>query len=104
MALQDAVVAARHTGQQITWNDAQGNAKNLTGAIVSGRIRNKITGQARAIVGTLDLVTPASGIFSWEYATEDVAESGDFLVQFVATFGAANDKSFAQNWKVHEAL
>lgn len=104
MALQDAVVAARHTGQQITWNDAQGNAKDLTGAIVSGRIRNKVTGQARPVEGTLDLVTPGSGVFSWAYATADVADSGDFLVQFVATFGATDDKSFAHDWKVHEAL
>lgn len=104
MALQDAVVAARHTGQQITWQDAQGTAKNLTGATLSGRIRNKINGQARAIAGTLDLVTPASGVFSWTYAEGDVSENGDFLVQFVATFGATNDKSFPESWKVHEAL
>lgn len=104
MALQDAVQAATYTGQEITWTDAAGNAKDLTGAIISGRIQSKTSGAARAIAGSLDLVTPANGVFSWQYDAGDVVDAGLFLVQFIDTRGAANDKSFAETWKVHEAL
>lgn len=104
MALQDAVVGATRRGQQITWTDADGNAENLTGATMTGRILDLSTGQGRAIAGTLALVTAASGVFSWAYDANDVNQAGEFEVQFIATIGGAAHKSFAYAWTVHKAL
>jgi hypothetical protein len=45
-----------------------------------------------------------AGLFSWVYGAEDVATAGAFNVQFVATFGAANDKTLAELWEVEVAI
>lgn len=104
MALADAIQNARYAAQQITWTDADGNGVDLTGATVTGFIQDA-NGRIQAIDGTLALVTAASGIFSWTYGSNDVATPGDYLVQFVATYGGGQtDKTLLYEWQVYEAL
>lgn len=103
MALQKAVQGARYTGQEITWSRADGAAQNLVGASLTGTIVNQLTGESRAITGTLAVGTAASGVFSWAYSAADVAEPGDFWVQFKATYGSDFDLSFRQYWRVEAA-
>ena len=103
MALADAVKGATYTQQTITWTNVDGLAQNLTGATLSGTIKDVSTGVVRAITGTLTLVTPASGIFLWDYSTADVATAGVFEVQFKATYaGSEYDATIKTGWKVHE--
>jgi hypothetical protein len=45
-----------------------------------------------------------AGLFSWVYSTADVATAGAYHVQFVATFGAANDKTLAELWEVEASI
>jgi hypothetical protein len=103
MALSNAVEGATHTAQQITWVDGDGDPLNLTGATITARIKDLDTGEARAATGTME-VDAEAGLFSWVYSTADVATAGAFNVQFVATFGAANDKTLAELWEVEAAI
>ena len=103
MALANAVEAARHTVQTITWTDDDGTGVNLTGATLTGKIRQG--GAVRSIDGTLALVTAASGIFSWTYGALDVGTVGEAEVQFIATFSdTTKDKSYIESWLIHDAL
>ena len=104
MALSNAVQGATHTAQQVTWVDVDGDPLNLTGATITARIKDLDTGTARAATGTMEVVTAEAGLFSWVYSSADVATAGAFNVQFVATFGAANDKTLAELWEVEAAI
>ena len=104
MALSNAVEGARHTAQRIVWADGDGDPLNLTGATITARIKDLDTGAARAATGTMEVVTAEAGLFSWVYSSADVATAGAYHVQFVATFGAANDKSLAELWEVEAAI
>jgi len=104
MSLSNAVQGATHTAQQITWVDGDGDPLNLTGATITARIKDLDTGEARAATGTLSVLDAEAGLFSWAYSTADVATAGAFNVQFVATFGAADDKTLAELWVVEVAL
>lgn len=102
MTLLKAIKGARHTGQLITWTRDDGTPQNLTGATLTGTIQ-ATDGATRAIDGTLTVVTPASGIFSWAYGPADVGTAGEFLVIFKATY-TEYDLSYAQYFKVEDAL
>ncbi len=104
MALSNAVQGARHTSQRITWQDGDGDPLNLAGATITARIKDLDTGTARAATGTLEVLDAEAGLFSWVYGVDDVATAGAYHVQFVATFGAANDKTLAELWEVEPAL
>ena len=104
MALSNAVQGATHTAQQITWVDGDGDPLNLTGATVTARLLDLATGTARAATGTITVLDAEAGLFSWTYGAADVATAGAFNVQFVATFGASNDKTLAELWEVEPAL
>jgi hypothetical protein len=104
MALSNAVQGATHTVQRITWADGDGDPLNLTGATITARLLDLATGQARAATGTLEVLDAEAGLFSWAYGVADVATAGAFNVQFVATFGATNDKTLAELWQVEPAL
>jgi hypothetical protein len=45
--LAKAVKDARHTRQLVTWLDGDGDALNLTGATLTGRLQDLETGTAR---------------------------------------------------------
>lgn len=104
MALADAVQGATHTPQRITWLDTDNTPLNLTGATVTGKIRDA-AGTSRSITGTLTIVTAASGIFSWTYSAADVETAGEYNVQFTATYGDATvERTLVEAWTVHAAL
>lgn len=105
MPLSDAVEGARYIAQQITWTDEDGTVVDLTGATITGYKRRIGSSTEVALDGTLSLVTAASGIFSWAYGAVDVGTAGQFIVQFIATYGGGlKEKTLVQPWQVHEAL
>lgn len=104
MALSNAVQGATRTVQRITWQDADGDPLNLTGATLSGRIKDLSTSEARNVAGTLTVLDGPAGLFSWDYGAADVTTAGAFNVQFVATWGTESDKTLAELWVVEAAL
>ena len=107
MALDIAIQGARHTGQKITWHNGDGGFQNLTGATLTGVIRDEITGQIRDIDGVLapDATDGANGVFLWSYGVGDVGVSGTFSVQFVATYpDGKDDRTFVETWIVAPSL
>jgi len=105
MALARAVQGASHTPQAITWIDADGDPVVLVGAVMSGRIEDRVSGNDRAITGTLTITSGPNGAFEWDYGTADVADAGKFRVQFIATFGIGDmDKSMMEDWEVERAI
>lgn len=106
MALAAAVAGATRPSQIITWTRADGNAETLTDATITGRIRDRATGTARAIAGALTVTDGAAGQFRWNYDAADVATAGSYDVQFTAAFlaGATPAKTFVAQWTVAEAL
>jgi hypothetical protein len=90
----------------ITWAREGGGAEDLTGATLTGWLRNRATGVTRAIAGVLTVTDGAAGAFCWDYAAGDVAEAGAFDVQFNAAFatGATPARSFVARWDVRGSL
>lgn len=106
MALADAVAGARRPHQQITWVRADGEPENLGAATLTGKIKDRRTGEVRNITGALTVTDAAAGVFTWEYAAEDVAEPGEFEVQFSAAFGSGPTPAmtFVDSWRVRRSL
>lgn len=104
--LADAVQNALRPSQLITWSRADGAPEDLTGATLTGVIRDQRTGIARPLMGALAVTGGPLGVFQWAYALADVAVAGGFDVQFTATFVAAPTpaRSVAGQWTVREAL
>jgi hypothetical protein len=107
MALANAVRGGLRPSQIVTWErDGTGIAEPLTGATLTGWIRDRSTGITRAIAGTLTVTDAAAGEFRWDYAAGDVVASGQFDVQFNAAFGSGQTpaRTFVTRWEVKEAL
>lgn len=105
--LAAAIQGALRPVQQVTWLDGEGVALDLTDATITGIIRNRASGATRAIAGDLDITQATSGIFTWSYDAADVADAGQFDVQFTATWDApalSPARTFTATWAVHEAL
>jgi len=105
--LAAAIQGALRPVQQVTWLDGEGVALDLTDATITGIIRNRASGATRAIAGTLAITQAIDGIFTWSYDAADVADAGQFDVQFTATWEApalSPARTFAATWAVHEAL
>lgn len=104
MALAYAVAGATRPSQVITWTRDDSTAENLTGATLTGTIKDS-AGTVRAITGTLSVTTAASGIFTWDYSAADVASAGNFIVQFTAAFGSnpTPARTIKSQWTIHEA-
>lgn len=103
MALDDTVVGATAVPQQITWTRTDGTAQNLTGYTITGRMYSVERRISRAITGTFDDVTPASGIFIWNRSTADVESEGIWLIQFKGTNGSNVVISFDTVWHIRTA-
>jgi hypothetical protein len=104
MALNNAVQNATKRGQRIQWRTNEG-PRDLTGATLTGRIRNKQTGVTQAIAGALTPEPGLNGWFTWAYALADVATVGYYEVQFIASFlDLQTDKTFVEGWEVTIAL
>jgi hypothetical protein len=106
MALAAAVKGGLRPSQIIIWTRSDGAAEPLTGATLTGFIRDRTTGTTRAIVGALIVTDGAVGAFRWDYAAADVAATGHYDVQFNAEFssGQTPAKTFIERWEVREAL
>lgn len=105
--LAAAVQDALRPVQQITWLDGEGVALDLTDATITGAMRNRAGGVVRAIAGDLDITQATDGIFTWTYDAADVADAGEFDVQFTATWDApalSPARTFVAVWAVREAL
>lgn len=105
-ALANAIQGALRPSQQIVWLDGEGVALNLTGATITGVIRNRSNNDARIVAGTLSVTDGPAGTFTWAYKAADVADVGTFDVQFTATFMAdpTPARTFVATWVVEEAL
>lgn len=92
--------------QLITWTRADGAPLNLTGALITGRIYNLATRRSRDIAGSLSVTDPGAGRFTWSYGNDDIAEAGQFEVQFTASYPESPSpaRTFLQAWTVEHSL
>jgi hypothetical protein len=106
MALAAAVQGARRPSQTITWADEMGTALDLTGATITARIRNITANETVDSDGTFVLVVPMAGIFRWDYGVADVASTGEFEVQFTASFGSSPTpaRTITAPWSVLKSI
>lgn len=104
MALASAVQGATHTPQVITWTDTDTTPLNLTGATLTGKLRDS-AGATRSITGTLVKTDAVNGVFTWTYSSADVATAGVYDAQFTATFADTTiERTLVTSWTVSEAL
>lgn len=105
--LPDAVQDSLRPSILVTWLEQDSTTPvDLTDATaITGTIRNRITGEVRAIEGDLTVTDGAAGEFRWDFDAADVAESGNFRVMFSATFssGPTPGKTFGADWYVETA-
>lgn len=105
MALSKGIQGARHSAQLVIWTDAGGDVQDLTGAVITGRLEDKASGEKRDMDGTFTVVDGPAGKFTWAYGEEDVGTPGKYKVQFTATYpDALNDKTLETQWEVERAL
>lgn len=108
MAVVKAVQGGRWPPQPLVW-EIGGQPVNLSGASLTGSMLNRGTGTTRAISGQLTLVDAVRGEFVWYYAPEDVAEAGEFDVEFVAEFTEGEPpvtlrgKTFLSRWSIDQS-
>lgn len=105
MALPDWPQYARRPSITVTWLRGDSTTpEDLTGATLTGLIQRGDT--VSAITGTLTVTDAANGEFRWDLSAADVAQSGDFRVQFSAAFGSGQTpaKTFATRWVVKPSL
>jgi len=103
MRIAPAVAGATLPVQRITWLDADDLPVDLTGGILTGRVRLS-TGPSRDITGSLVLTDADSGVFTWNYSAADVALAGTHEVQFTATFSSQPMRTVIVRWTVHESI
>lgn len=106
MTLAAAVAGATRPSQTITWTRLDGNVEPLTDASLTGKIRDRSTGETRSITGSLTVIDGTEGVFRWDYSLEDVEKAGSFNVQFEADFleGQTPAKTFSSEWTVERSL
>lgn len=106
MALAHAVQGARRPSQLITLTDAAGSAVDLSGAMITVRIRNLTTGVAVASDGAFVIVNAAGGVLRWDYSEADVSTAGRYEVQFTLAFGVAPTpaRTIIEGWTIREAI
>lgn len=106
MALADAIAGGKRPSQVITWTDEDGTAFDLSGATITARIKNIVTGVTTDADGVLTITSAATGVFRWDYGTNDVLVAGLFEVQFTAAFGSTPTpaRTLSAPWLVHEAI
>ena len=102
MALPDYVAGSLRPPMSITW---VGGINDLTGATISGTLKDMTTKASRAIAGALAVTDGPNLQFSYDPDAADVVV-GFYEVQFNAAFpsGATPAKSFITTWNVRRAL
>lgn len=103
--LQSAIQGSTFTEQEITWTRDDGLAQDLTASTLTGTIRviHKPTTE-RSITGTLTITDATNGIFTWDYSTADVADCGNFQVQFKADYTGEFDQTRLENFLIEESI
>lgn len=84
----------------ITWNKSDDTPQDITGYTITGRLYSIERRTARAIVGTFDIVNASAGIFRWNRAAGDVADTGMFEVQFTGTAASVPNITYSSLWEV----
>ncbi len=103
--LADAIQGRTHTPAEIVWIRRDDTPQDLTGATLSAAMVNRRTKVVRAATGVFAVQSAVNGVFTWTYSDADVADAGDFLVQFTATYGDGTaDSTFQTAWTVRVAL
>ena len=104
--LADAVKGGLRPPQLIVGEREDGQAEDLTGASMTGRLRSRESGAVRAISGALTVTDGPAGQFLWTYDAADVAEDGEFDAQFNAAFGAGPTpaRTYLTRWRVRASL
>ena len=92
----------------IVWTHADGTTgENLTGATLSGYIKDMSTETSRPIAGTLTITAPAAnGVFTWQPDPADIANAGAHQVQFEAVFGEEPDpaRTIVYDWEIADSI
>ena len=101
-----AIKGAQRPSQIITWLDADGDAVNLSGATITGKLVSMATGTITDIAGDLTVTNGIVGEFTWTYDAADVAMSGKFKAQFTAAYlsGATPGRTIISDWEVKGSL
>lgn len=98
--LDDSVQGSTANPPLITWNKSDGTAQDITGYTITGRLYSIERRTARAITGTFDLVSAATGIFRWNRSAADLADTGIFEVQFIGTAATVPNITYTELWHV----
>lgn len=104
--LPDWTAGTTHISPVLLWKDGDGNLIDLSGATISGRIRDTNTNEARDIVGSIvpdpNQVTNM-GQSPWSLDPNDVV-AGELEVRFTATINGLLVSTFIANWFIEEAI
>jgi hypothetical protein len=90
-----------------TWTHADNTTpEDLTNASLSGWIKDLATAEVRAIAGDLVVTDAANGVFRWDFAEADVEDSGQFEVQFSATWNTdpTPGRTIVGDWEIAESI
>jgi len=101
--LPDWTAGTTYLTMQVPWTDNNGEAVDLTGATLTGRIKNKTTGAARAIAGTLAQDGAVDNYLNWTMVAGDVT-AGENIVTFTATIDGKPFSTFQASWHVEAAI
>lgn len=86
--LPTRVVGGLRPSLEINWTRDDGTPEDLTGAGMTGTLKDR-EGTERPIAGTLSVLDGPAGTFEWQFAAGDLAQPGTFRVQFTAAFVAS---------------
>jgi hypothetical protein len=89
------------------WTHADNTTgEDLTGAALTGYIKDLADGTLTEIQGTFAITDAAAGVFTWTPDPIDVAEDGAYQVQFAAAFAGEPTpaRSIVYEWTVAESI
>jgi hypothetical protein len=91
----------------LTWQHADNTTgEDLTGATITGYIKNLATGDVVEIQGTFAITDATAGTFTWTPDPFDVAEDGAYQVQFSATWPGEPTPGLTAvfDWEITESI
>ena len=93
-----------YKGLLLTWTDEDGNPEDLTGATITGRIKDMQTKVARDVAGSIvPTANAAEGEAQWTFHVDDVV-AGKYEVQLKAVRSGKPWLSFVADWVVEAAI
>jgi hypothetical protein len=106
MALSNGVQGSRYDAPTITWL-VDGVAKVLTDSVITAVIEPCNGDDARNSDGAFTLVDGGDdGQFTWQFGDNDIADAGDFYIQFIATYDGITEVSRSSKmlWTVEASI